>query len=169
VSRWCDHFAITPQEARRFLRAAEQGDGPVHDLIEQLMEEQRNQPLHVEMDKAWEPIHRCLTDDTDGGDLDFEASPYPLALCILGDQQLLKEGHRTAALLTPEQVADVAAALAKITEHWLRARFFALPDNQFHEIDEDNFGWTWAYFQDLPPLFVRALALGRAVLCTISH
>lgn len=72
-------------------------------------------PLHVEIDKAWEPIDRCLT--ADSGALDMKAGEYPLNLCVMGGRQRLLEGHRTAALIAAEDVPAVAAALARVSKH----------------------------------------------------
>jgi hypothetical protein len=122
------------------------------------------------MDKAWEPIHRCLTGDHGSvGDLDFEAGDYPLNLCVLGGEQLLEEGYRSAALIQADDVPNVANALAGISKEWFHEQFFALPDDQFHEINEEIFAWVWGHFKDLPPFFARAAADGCAVICTISH
>jgi hypothetical protein len=171
MSRWADWFPITQKEAERFLNAATmEGDEAVHLLLEPLLERQGKLPLHVDMDKAWEPIHRCLTEDhTPGGGLDVDGGRYPLNLCVFGGEGLLEEGYRSAWLVRAEQVADLAEEIFKVSRFWFRARFFELPDDQFHEIDETMFEWAWAHFRDLPPFFLRAARQKAAVICTISH
>jgi hypothetical protein len=174
MSRWADWFPVSSAEAEQLLAATEEGDDAVHELLEPWLERRgrdpKEFPLRVEMDKAWEPIHRCLTGDyAPAHELDFEAGDYPLKLCVLGGDQLLEEGYRTAAVITAEHVPAVASALAAVSKDWFRERFFALPDNQFHEINEEMFEWTWAHFEDLPPFFAEAAAKRCAVICTISH
>ena len=87
-------------------------------------------PLHIQMDKTWEPIHRCLTGDLGGaGELDFDAGDYPLKLCVLGGDQLLEEGYRTASVKRVIEVRDIATALAGISPEWFRERFFDSSQN----------------------------------------
>lgn len=170
MSRWADWFPISTTEAEQLLTAADEGDEAVHALLEPWLERLEELPLHVDMDKAWEPIHRCLTGDTGAAHhFDFEAGEYPLNLAVLGGEQLLKEGHRSAALILAGDVARVATALAGVEKDWFEQQFFALPDTQFHEINEEIFEWVWAHFEDLPPFFAEAAANDSAVVCTISH
>src|SRR5207244_1104182 len=125
---------VNPAEAEQLLTAADD-DEAVIGLLQPWLERLEELPLHVDMDKAWEPIHRCLTgDDGAAHHLDFEAGEYPLNLAILGGEQLLEEGYRSAALIPAADVPAVADALAGVERDWFRERFFALPDTQFHKI-----------------------------------
>ena len=63
------HFALTNEEAERLLAAAASGDAV--DYLEEEIEEQWNEDWLVETDKAWDVIHRCLTD----GKLKKSANP----------------------------------------------------------------------------------------------
>lgn len=170
MSRWADWFPVTPDESDRLLVESDEGDDAVMKVLQPWLERLEELPDHVDMDKAWEPIHRCLTGDLGAAHhLDFEAGEPPLNLCVLGGEQLLEGGYRSAGLVLAPDVPEVAAALSAVKRDWLRERFFALPDNQFHEIEEEVFDWVWAHFEDLPPFFGRAAAAGNAVICTISH
>jgi Domain of unknown function (DUF1877) len=170
MSRWADWFPVTPAEAEQLLRAADDGDAAVTEVLQPWLERLEELPLHVDMDKAWEPIHRCLTgDDGAAHRLDFEAGEYPINMAVLGGEPLLEEGYRSAALIPAADMPAVAAALAGVKRDWFRERFFALPDTQFHEINEEIFEWVWAHFEDLPPFFAKAAAESSAVICTISH
>ena len=168
MSRWADWFPLSSAEAEQLVAAS--SSDAVGVLLDPWLERMEDLPLHVEMDKAWEPIHRCLTaDGAAAHELDVTAGEYPLNLCILGGKQLRLEGHRTAAVVAAEDVPAVAAALARVTKHWFRTRFFAIPDDQFHEIDEQSFEWAWGEFESLPAFFAEVAEYGGAVVCTISH
>src|SRR4051794_7762555 len=120
MSRWAEWFPITPPEAHRFLTAYEEGDEAVQELLDPWLERLEELPLHVQIDKFWEPIHRCLTGDhTPKGGLNFDAGEYPLNLCVLGGDQLLEEGYRTASLTRADEVPEVAEALARIEKAWM--------------------------------------------------
>jgi hypothetical protein len=171
MSRWADWFMISPEEADQLLSIYyDEDDQAVLEALQPWLDRLEELPLHVQMDKAWEPIHRCLTKDHTVGGLNFEAGEFPLSLCVLGGLQLLDEKtYRSASLVPADTVANVGAALASIDLAWLKKRFFCLPDHQFHEVDDQAFEWMWEHFKELPPFFDRAAKEGRAIICTISH
>jgi hypothetical protein len=167
MSRWADWFPISPEEAAAFVAAKKRGVEAVENLLQPWLERLEKLPVHVEMDKAWEPIHRCLTGNR--GPLNFTYGPMPLKLAVLGGRQIFRHGYRTASLVDADKVPRVAKALAKIDRAWMHERFFALPDTQFHEINEEMFEWMWEHFEMLPPFFGKVASEGNAIVCTISH
>jgi hypothetical protein len=168
MSRWADWFTITPKQAAKFVETKKRSMKAVEKLLQPWLERLEELPVHVDMDKAWEPIHRCLTGDRTP-DLYPPGGPMPLKLVVLGGRQIFRLGYRTASMVDADKVPRVAKALAKIDQAWLSERFFKLPDTQFHEIDDVTFGWVWEHFQELPPFFARAAADKNAAICTISH
>jgi len=169
MSRWADWFPMDASESAELRASLDVTlDDERRALVERLLERKQGQALHVEIDKAWEPIHRCLTGDH-GPELDFDAGERPLSLCVLGGEQLLPEGHRTASLVSSEDVLALAGALKAVRREWLRERFFALPDDQFHELDDEAFEWIWEHFELLCAFFEAVARAGAAVVCTISH
>lgn len=72
---------------------------------------------YCDLDKAWHGIHYLLTGQADGG-------PEPLSLAVHGGEEVGEDvGYGPARFLTPAQVRTVSAALDRITEANLRARF----------------------------------------------
>lgn len=70
-----------------------------------------------DVDKAWHGIHFLLTGQPWGG-------KEPLGWAVLGGEAIGEDvGYGPARLLMPEQVADVAGALAAIDEAQFRSRF----------------------------------------------
>src|SRR5215468_1056619 len=100
------HFAVTPVQAKQLLAA--KSDRRLMELVEEI-EEGWEEPFVVETDKAWDAIHRCLTD----GSLLYVSGEYPLNLCICGGRQLYRGRDYTVSFVSASQVKDVAAALAK--------------------------------------------------------
>jgi hypothetical protein len=162
MSRWADWFPVTLDEAEQLLTATRKGDAAVIKLLQPWLDNLEELPLRVDIDKAWEPIHLCLTDAEGVGE-------YPLNLCVKGGTRLLKKGYRTAALIPASDVPPVSVALTGVRKRWFRDRFFNLPDTQSHEINEEEFESVWECFRALPPFFRKAAAGGQAVICTISH
>src|SRR3982750_2467884 len=110
------HFAVTPPQARELLAA--KSDRKLMGQIEAI-EEAWEEPFVVESDKAWDAIHRCLTD----GSLLYDGGEYPLNHCICGGRQLYRGRAYTVSYVTARQVKDVAAALAKVTKARMRKRY----------------------------------------------
>jgi hypothetical protein len=170
MGRWAEHIALTAPEKEALLQAAAQGDAALREWLYPISKRKYQTPDHVVMDRAWEPIHRCLTGDhSRAHEFDPDCGRPPLWWCIMGGRPLHREWVQTFWLVEPNEVAELASAVQTIDEAWFHTRFFSLPDDQFHEIKEDVFEWVWSCCRDLVPFFVRAAGCGLAVLCTIDH
>ena len=150
------HFAITADQERALLAADAEGDS---DMIEELLEEIEelwdDDGLKVDTDKAWDPIHRCLTDGT----LDPDGGEYPLSHTILGGRHLHDDIY--FVYVGADEVREVAEALDGVDEMWFRPRFERLED-------EDDWDYVWVNFVDVKEFYGRAAAAGRAVVFTAT-
>ena len=169
------HFAITPAQMERLVEITEDEecddtDEALHEAVAEIEERWQTKYLH-QTDKAWDAIHRTLTlDHTPKGRLDPEAGEPPLNLVIIGGDQLYEGDDYTISLIAPEEVVAVAAALSKVSEAWMRERFFQLKKkNTQYDIDEDQFDYMYSNFKGLPKFFARAANEGRAVIFTADH
>lgn len=156
------HFALDQKTAERLLRAAGD-DEALMALIEEI-EEVCDADHFAESDKAWDAIHRCLTN----GELLYDNGDYPLNRCICGGRLHAGEAY-TVSYVSPHEVVDCAAALAAITEEWFRDRYAnVLPKNYAPEYGRDDLEYTWSWFQNVRKLFARAAREGRAVIFTVD-
>jgi hypothetical protein len=168
MSRWADWIPISPEDADHFTEAWLAGDDAVNELLEPLLGS--NGASELDLDKLWEPIHRCLTGDyAPAHELNFAAGEPPLNLAVLGGEQLLEDGYRSLSLISAEEVPQVAAALASVSKDSFRSRFMALPHNQYHEVTDEMCEWVWEHVEKLAKFYASAARRGCAVLCTISH
>jgi hypothetical protein len=119
----------------------------------------------AETDKAWDWIHRVLTD----GELDWNNGTYPLNHVVMGGESLNSESDYIISLKTPKQVADAATELCKITEAKFRERFFELDAFEIEHSYEEDFEYTWQWFQSLREFWLRAALEGRYVLFTVDQ
>jgi hypothetical protein len=103
------HFAIDSDELDRVSAAST--DHGVMEIVEEI-EERWDKGSLAQSDTAWNAIHRCLTD----GSLLYESGTYPLNHVVCSGHQLYRGEDYTVALVTPEQVRDVAAALEPFSE-----------------------------------------------------
>ena len=129
-------------------------------------------------DKAWDAIHRCLSDwppDTphfyavepeEGAfDLPENHGTYPLKLCVLGGKRLLtSEYDYFLRLIEPHEVVDLAAALKPIDKSWLGEKYWTHCKGAWPEYGEDDLEYTWEYFELLRDFFTRMSGNGRPIV-----
>jgi len=158
------HFATTSDQLTSVLAAS--NDDELMQIIERI-EEAWDKEYLAESDKAWDAIHRCLTDGT----LLYDNGEYPLNHVICGGRQLHRGEDYIVSLVTREQVADVSRAIDPLTEDWMRERYFSLlkPDSYDGEIGDVDFGYTWTWFENVRDLYRTAAASGRAVIFTVDQ
>lgn len=156
-------FAITPEQADALL--ATDGDHDVMALIETI-EETWDEDNLAECDKAWDAMHRCLTD----GRLEYGNGPEPLNQCVLGPWQLHKGDSYIVSLVSAEKVREVAAALKGVSEGWFRQQYRTIvPSDYAPEYGEQDLDYTWDWFQSVRELYAKAAARGRAVIFTVDQ
>ncbi len=161
-------FALTDELAERFLCAS--SDEEVIELVQEA-EEPWDEDYLEETDKAWDAIHRCLSDGT----LDFHGGSYPLNKCILGGNQLYHGDDYIVAFVSADDVRVVSAALAGVTEPWFRERFSLLTETNFpqeylrEESFEEMFRYAWESLESIREFYERAAQAGRAVIFTVDQ
>lgn len=157
------HFAITPVQEEAILSA--NTDRKRMKLIEEI-EQAWERPFVCETDKAWNAIHRCLTDGT----LLYVSGEYPLNHCICGGRQLFRGRDYTISYVSASQVRDVAAAMQAVDSDWMRQRYNQLDASEYDEVEigDDDFEYTWENFTELTCFYRVAAENDRAVLFTVS-
>jgi hypothetical protein len=120
----------------------------------------------AESDKAWDAMHRVLAD----GELTWDGGDYPLNHVVLAGELLYTEPDYIMSLKSPEQVRDIAAALPRVTEAEFRRRYFAIdPEVYGCPVNEEDFAYTWDWFQHVRRLYTKAAAEGRYALFTADQ
>ena len=160
------HFALSNGDLRRVLRCAE--DGALLELIQEVIEERylEDGRWAFESDKAWDAIHRVLT----GGRLEFDSGPVPLRYCILGGRQLYSGDDYIVSLVDSAQVRDVSVSLRSLDKDWFRQHYERLAETDYDgDVGDEDFEYTWDYFDGLRGFFERAAGASRAVLFTTDQ
>jgi hypothetical protein len=141
-------------------------DDEVLAIVQEEIEERWDEAWLVQLDKAWDAIHRCLSD----GALILNGASRPRSLAVLGGRQLHAGDDYVIALVNPDEVKEVAAAIAVIKEAWLRERYDAIDAHGYgRPKSPEDFDYTWDYFQSLAPFFRRAGEAGRYVIFTVDQ
>jgi hypothetical protein len=135
-------------------------------IIQDEIEERWDENWLYQSDKAWDAIHRCLSDGT----LNPDAGIYPLKLAILNGRQLYSGDDYIISLVKPDEVRDVAFGLARIDQDWLKSRYDAIgPDSYGSQKSEEDWAYTWEIFAGLVPFFQKAASADRHVLFTVDQ
>jgi hypothetical protein len=161
------HFALTPEEASALQSMEREQDRLAH--VQEVLEEHylSESPEHVaESDKAWDAMHRALTD----GLLTYDGGTFPLNHVVLAGEILYTEDDYIMSLKTPQQVAAISAALAALDEAAFRARYDRIDADEYGlEPDDEDFEYTWQWLQEVRRLYATAAAEGRFVLFTADQ
>ena len=157
------HFALSPEDEQRLLAAA--GDDAVIEVVEEIEERGLDEDRTCQTDKAWDALHRCLTD----GSLLYESGPFPLSAAILGGRQLIDEADYTVSYVPADRVPPVAEALAAVDREWLRHRYDTLSGTDYDgPLGDDDFEYTWDGLQDVREFYLTAARGGWAVIFTVD-
>jgi hypothetical protein len=117
-----------------------------------------------ELDKAWDAIHRTLTD----GNLEWKNGEYPLNHFILGGEILYSQDDYIMTLKSPQQVNDICNALASITVGLFKEKYSQIRKEVYETSDED-LEYSWEWFDQSRDFWKRAAADRRYVLFTADQ
>jgi hypothetical protein len=135
-------------------------------IVKDLEEKWEIQHL-LETDKAWNAIHRTLTD----GYLLYDNGNYPLNLVICGGLQLHTGDEYTISYISSEEVFDCNLELLKIN----KSKFTRLYNNNLAKVDDYEDGpdqvdldYTWSYFENLKTFFASISKKEMAMIFTVD-
>jgi hypothetical protein len=135
------------------------------EIVQAEIEETWDEEWLCEVDKAWDAIHRCLTD----GSLTRDAGSTPLNLCVLG-KFLFDGDDYLMILIDPQQVRDVASAIADWDEARLRSGYERISEADYGgEKSQDDFGYTRSGFSEVQRFFRKAADAERWVVFTTDQ
>lgn len=168
------HFAVTADVAARLNQNLPHTNADVLDFIEYLENQYaalRSEGWVKSTEKAWDGIHRSLTDGK------LETGSTPAHWCILGADERLWVRREDGELewivnfLEPKQVRQVADAIRGIERTELRLGYDRIDPDSFYRLcmSEDDFDYTWDNFQRLRAFFERAAEAGRWVVFRVDQ
>lgn len=156
-------FAITSDQAAQ-LRDA-QDDDALTETLDQI-EEAWDENNLAECDKAWDALHRLLTD----GLLGFGNGAEPWRWVVLGPDELYQGDDYIVSLVPPTKVREVADALAEVTRPWFDDRYrTVVPHDYAPEYGNDDRDYTWDNFLGVRDLYQAAAAQHRYVVFTVDQ
>lgn len=144
----------------------------VIEIINEEIEDRWDTDWLQQMDKSWDAVHRCLGNGT----LAVSQSATS-AKAVLGGQHLSSRSDWIVSYLAVSMVPKVAEALEPFAEVEFRRRYFSLRKKflwfDFTDYDgplnEEDFEYTWAYFEEMRTFFGKAAKAKRAVIFTVDQ
>ncbi len=161
------HFALTADEVSQ-LRSFESDDERLAHLQEVIEEDYLSEenPLAVESDKAWDAMHRVLSD----GKLTWDGGSFPLNHAVLAGDLLYFGSDYIMSLKTPEQVKAIAEALPTVSFGDFRSRYFSIDAEDYgFSLTDDDLSYTWEWFQGVREFYTAASNSQRYVLFTADQ
>jgi hypothetical protein len=155
-------FAIKAKDRKKLLRCDDEDE--VTEYVHEVIEERWEEPYVMELDKAWDAMHRIMTD----GRLGFDNGEFPRNRCILGGQVLASEDE-FLVLKPAAEVPAVSDALELVTHEWFAQRYRQIdPADYGPEHGDEDLDYTWAKFHDARRFWKAAAGSGRDVLFSAS-
>lgn len=120
----------------------------------------------LSLEKSWHALHYLLTGKT-------EAAPPPLGNAILGGEEIGEErDYGRVRFLTPQQVREVAEALATISKEDLLSRFDVQRMQASKVIypcrNQEELDIAMQYFEQLADYYSDAAGRGNAMLLYVE-
>ncbi|GAA4469528.1 YfbM family protein [Novipirellula rosea] len=158
------HFALTDEQREQLLAIVE-SQGDVISFIQEDIEEQWDTEWLCETDKAWDTIHRCLTDGTLSDD-----DSTPFHWCVLNGSRVYVGDDYIVSFVDAPNVKQVSEAIAPLSESEFRTRYNAIDQQDYGvPLSDEDFKYTWSYFTALRDLFSRAATANRSVLFSVDQ
>jgi hypothetical protein len=158
------HFVLTDADVAT-LRDLETDDARIEYLGDVIEQRELNGPGAAESDKAWDAMHRALSN----GELTLDGGDYPLNHVVLGGEMLYEGEDYLMSLKTPAEVSDIALALRGLSEPDFRKLYETIGADYDGERGDEDFAYTWRSFQLVRSLYLRAAEQGRHVLFTADQ
>lgn len=161
------HFALTVEEVS-LLRG--QPDGEIRvNFVKEVFEDVylvEESPYAAESAKAWDAMDRAMTMK-----LDDSLDPDGLLRYLVVDgESLNSDEDYILSLKTPDQVVLLATIIENIDISAFRNRYFMIDPAEYGEpLSEEDFQYTWEWFQCVRDLFRTAADSKRYVLFTVDQ
>jgi hypothetical protein len=158
-------YALTADQEAALM--ATRDDTEVRAFVEEVeMGDWDGEPLDCETDKAWDAIHRCLSDGTLGSGRRLS----PLDMAVLGGGHHHEGDDYVVTHLRADEVAQVATALETVGETWMRQRYDRIdPRNYQGLLSDEDFAYTWYWFTQVRDFYRKAAMANRGVIFTVSQ
>lgn len=153
------HFLALDEHCTSSLLAQDGDDDGLIEVVHEL--DMTAAPDSCGVDKAWDGIHRCLTEGRLGG----EDGSYPLNAVILGGLPLYAGDDYVVSFNTAAEVREVASALATLDLRPFTATYWALDPREYGaDVDQEGLEYLTYHLRELTAFYRRAADAGWATV-----
>jgi len=157
------YFAINEDTYKELLSA--QNDNELISIVQEKIEERWDKEWLLETDKAWDAIHRCLTD----GKLEWENGEFPLNTVVIGGKNLYKGDDYILMVIPKENTSLIAKALSNISKDILKEGYLKIQQSDYeYELGDEDFEYVWEYFKDFPNFFQKVAQSNKYIIFTVD-
>ncbi|MFC4068355.1 DUF1877 family protein [Actinoplanes subglobosus] len=118
------------------------------------------------VDKAWDGIHRCLTE----GGLGSDDGTYPLNAVVLGGRHLYRGDAYIVCHNSAGEVREIAAALDEADLEQFAAVFWSLDAGDYGAyIDQHGLTYLLDYLKDVTAFYHRAATAGWSTVFVVDQ
>jgi hypothetical protein len=154
------HFALTDDEVTTF-RALPTDEERVDYVTNEIEEKLFGTIRGVETDKAWDAIHRALSD----GHLTWDGGTHPLNAVILAGSEVYNTGDFIMSLKSPAVVRDVAASLVTLSEQAFHEGYARIDATSYQgKLGPEDMEYSWYWLQNTLPFWKAAAKANHWVL-----
>ncbi|WP_212829745.1 DUF1877 family protein [Catellatospora sp. TT07R-123] len=158
------YFLALDDECTALVLAEDGNDRRLIEVIKEL--DMRDVPDQCSVDKAWDGIHRCLTE----GKLGSEDGSYPLNAVVLGGLPLHEGEGYVVSFNTLAEVREIAAALSDLDMQRFTAMYWAIdPDELGMARDAAGLQYLTTYLADVVAFYQRAAQAGWATVFVVDQ
>ena len=156
--------SLPPEHRAQFLAQAAAVRGATEGARKDSPEGVRNR---IDLDKAWHGVHFLLCQRA-------EEAPPPLGNAVLGGTEIgPDQGYGPVRYLSPDEVAEVAAALARVDDDTVRRNWQPqlLEEKQIYPggwDEAESLDWLIDSLAQLRTFYVQAAGRGSAVLAYLT-
>lgn len=114
-----------------------------------------------ELERAWEGIHRALTDGHLG-----RAAPGPSMVpgAILGGTVLVEREDTLVIVKPADEVQQISTSLAAWDRRRFRSGYFRIDAAEYGDLEEEDFEYCYAWFERMRAFFAEAAQEERAIV-----
>lgn len=156
-------FAIDKEQVQKLRNCRD--DDELVQYIQEDIEKEWDEDWLCETDKAWDAIHRCFAD----GHLDLSGGSSPLNSVIFGGEILNKGDNYYVSLKNNNIVKQIGMEIANIDKETLRRLYENISDDYQGEKSEEDFQYTWDWFEGVKEFYIEVADTDRSVIFTVDQ